>query len=71
MPANVETGMVASSLSERLQLYAEYGIWYDLVSELGQKLLEDPNNAELQEMWDELLEKADLENLLGHDLREL
>jgi hypothetical protein len=71
MPVDIETEIVASSLSERLQLYAEYGVWYDLVSELGQELLEDPNNADLQEMWDELLEKTDLENLLGHDLREL
>jgi len=71
MPVDIETEIAGISLSERLQLYAEYGIWYDLVSELGQELLEDPNNAELQEMWDELLEKTDLENLLGHDLREL
>lgn len=71
LPPNIETQISTGSLSDRLNIYAEYGIWYDLVSTLGEQLLAEPNNDELQQEWNELLSAVGLDNLSDKELIEL
>ncbi|CCQ69685.1 hypothetical protein CWATWH0402_3458 [Crocosphaera watsonii WH 0402] len=49
------------SPEQRIEWYAENGIWYDLLTELAQLRLQDPNNSQLKEQWDTLLEDSDVD----------
>lgn len=55
----------AQTAPERARIYARNGLWYDAVTELGSLLLEDPQNAQIRELWTQLLgdEEAGLEDI--------
>ena len=44
-----------------MEWYAKNGIWYYLITELAQLRLQDPNNSQLKEQWDTLLEDSDVD----------
>ncbi len=49
------------SPEQRMEWYAKNGIWYDLITELARLRLQDPNNSQLKEQWDTLLEDSDVD----------
>jgi len=52
----VETALrSAQTPSDRVRIYAENGLWYDAITELGNLRLEDPTNSQLREIWTQLL----------------
>jgi hypothetical protein len=51
------------SPQERTQLYANEGIWYDALTNLGDRLLVSPKNSQLKQDWTGLLQTVGLENL--------
>ncbi|MEB3883518.1 DUF928 domain-containing protein [Lyngbya sp. CCY1209] len=55
----------AQTAPERARIYARNGLWYDAVTALGSLLLEDPQNAQIRELWTQLLgdEEAGLEDI--------
>jgi Domain of Unknown Function (DUF928) len=44
----------------RSDTFAQQGFWYDAVTSLAQQRLQKPNDVELQQDWQDLLESADL-----------
>ena len=45
----------ASKPLNRIATYAKYGVWYDVVTELAQLRLEQPENSTLKQAWNQLL----------------
>ncbi|WP_017658491.1 DUF928 domain-containing protein [Baaleninema simplex] len=45
---------------ERLELYAETGIWYDAIDTLATLHRNDPDNSQWMEVWREITESVDL-----------
>ncbi len=55
--------LAEANLQERLQLYAEKGLWYETLAILAQLRSSNPNDAELQMEWSELLDAVGLASL--------
>jgi hypothetical protein len=47
----------AQSVEEKIEIYAQAGIWYDMVGLLLNERLANPDNKLLTSMWDDLLEQ--------------
>jgi len=45
----------------RIATYAQHGIWYDVVTELAQLRLEQPENPTLKQAWSKLLSDRDVD----------
>lgn len=61
LPAEVERQVtIARSPLDRLQIYAQNGIWYDTLNELAQLYLTEPT---LAETWKDFLKNVGLENI--------
>lgn len=48
---------------ERVQVYARNGIWHEAIAMLAQLRRSNPNNAEIQREWQELITSVQLENV--------
>ncbi|MGL5080008.1 MAG: DUF928 domain-containing protein [Microcoleaceae cyanobacterium] len=48
---------------DRLSLYEEKGLWYDMLSTLAELRSENPGNSELTQKWSELLNSVGLEKI--------
>ena len=45
---------------EKASLYADYGLWQDALTTLGELYRADPQNVVLRENWNSLLTSVDL-----------
>jgi hypothetical protein len=50
--------------NDRAKVYAEAGIWQDALMHLATLRTAQPNNAEIAQQWETLLESVDLEDLV-------
>ena len=67
----VETALrSAQTPSDRARIYAENGLWYDAITELGNLRLEEPTDAQLREIWTQFLsdETVGLETVAGEPI---
>ena len=55
-------------LHDRPNLYAEAGIWQEMVSSLAELRLQNPDDSELAETWASLMESVGLENLANEPI---
>lgn len=55
-------------LRDRPTLYAEAGIWQEMVSSLAKLRLQNPNDSDLAETWASLMESVGLENLANEPI---
>jgi hypothetical protein len=63
----------AKSVEEKTEIYAQSGIWYDIVGLLLNERLTHPDNKLLTSMWDDLLEQEPdigLKSFTGETIRE-
>ncbi|MGB3535974.1 MAG: DUF928 domain-containing protein [Microcoleaceae cyanobacterium] len=57
--------LAQAPLQERLQLYAEKGLWYETLAVLAQLRSSNPSDSSLQTDWSDLLNAVGLENLVN------
>lgn len=57
---DLEAKLQSSSAFDRLIIYGEKGIWYDLVSDLNRLRLDSPGNQALLQDWESLLKSQNL-----------
>jgi hypothetical protein len=57
---NLADTLRQSTPTERISLYANHDLWYDLVATLYQARQQDPKNPDLKRQWTELLGSIDL-----------
>jgi hypothetical protein len=57
---NLTDTLQQSTPTERISLYANHDLWYDLVATLYQARQQDPKNPDLKRQWTELLGSIDL-----------
>lgn len=55
-------------LRDRPALYAEAGVWQEMVSSLAELRLQNPNDGELNETWASLMESVGLEDLANEPI---
>jgi Domain of Unknown Function (DUF928) len=63
----------AQSVEEQIEIYAQAGIWYDMVGLLLNERLAYPDSKRLTSMWEDLLEQEPgigLQSFTGETLRE-
>jgi hypothetical protein len=65
--AAMQQQLTASSGSERARLYAEHGLWYDMIASLNEQIAVDPKNAELHQARAALLEQVGLDQAAAFD----
>lgn len=60
--------LASANPQERLILYANKGLWYDALNNLGDRLYTYPQDKTLRDDWKSLLRSVGLENLAGEPL---
>ncbi|MGF1493979.1 MAG: DUF928 domain-containing protein [Microcoleaceae cyanobacterium] len=58
----------ASTERDRALVYAQYGLWYDSLTTLGQLHQADPEQADLTLDWQALLTQADLKEIVAEPI---
>jgi hypothetical protein len=57
-----------AGLTEKLNLYAENGLWYETLTQLAERRRTDPQNSEVADQWMDLLQhKAVLLNNIAQE----
>lgn len=51
----------SANFEDKIRIYGEYGIWYDLIDEIAQKIISDPQNKEISNLWKDLLSERNVE----------
>jgi hypothetical protein len=51
------------SMGNKSATFVEEGIWYDAVNSLAQQRLQKPNDIQLQQEWNDLLESGNLDDI--------
>lgn len=59
----VSDRLAAATPFQKIELYAENGIWYDTVADLAQMRLQNPRNGELKADWQQLLQSVGLADI--------
>jgi hypothetical protein len=49
-------------------IYAQAGIWYDAIANLAEQLRQNPNDPQLKENWQKLLNEAELNLIINEPL---
>lgn len=55
--------LAAATPLQKIDIYAENGIWYDTVADLAQMRLQNPGNEELEADWQQLLQSVGLADI--------
>jgi Domain of Unknown Function (DUF928) len=50
----------SANFEDKMRLYGEKGIWYDLIAELAQKKISIPNDRNISNLWNDLLNESDV-----------
>lgn len=53
----------ANNLVEQAEIYAEEGFWYDVLTEVGQLYLDNPQSEAIGELWQNLLQDIGLDRV--------
>lgn len=53
----------ATTLRQKIDIYAKNGIWYDTVADLAQMRVQNPGNEELEADWQQLLQSVGLADI--------
>lgn len=51
----------SADFEEKLRIYGEEGIWYDLITELAKRKMSDPQNIDVFTLWSDLLNEEDVD----------
>lgn len=46
--------------TERIKVYAKYGVWFNTLTELAQRRIKEPRNVNLKKIWIELLSQPEV-----------
>ena len=57
---NIQTQLETVDNTEKAVIHAREGIWYDAIALLAQLRRDDPNDEQINTMWNELLEQVNL-----------
>lgn len=52
--------VASANFEDTVRTYGEHGLWYDLIDELAQKKITDPQNKEISNLWNDLLSESDV-----------
>ena len=68
LPQDMVAKIEKATMRDRVNLYAENGIWYDTLATYAQQRRDNPNNSELAKDWANLLKQVGLEEIAAEPL---
>jgi len=57
-----------ASLGEKIEIYAQEGLWFDLLKTVGELYYSNSENVIIKNIWQHLLEQVELNNLINKPL---
>lgn len=66
--AAMRSQLKTATPEQRLDLYAQQGLWYDAIAAIAEQRLLQPENAAFQARWNGLLQSANLSDIMSQPL---
>ncbi|MBE9017238.1 hypothetical protein C7Y66_04055 [Chroococcidiopsis sp. CCALA 051] len=66
--ATMRSQLKTATPEQRLDLYAQQGLWYDAIATIAEQRLQQPENAVLKANWHGLLQSANLSDMTSQPL---
>lgn len=64
----IQEQLINANLGEKLEIYAQNGLWFDLLNNVAQLYYLEPENEVIKNIWRDILQQIELENIVDKPL---
>jgi len=62
--SEIQQQLINANLGEKLAIYAQQGLWFDLLNSIAQLYISNPENEAIKTIWQDILQQVELENIV-------